>query len=137
MGDQNLENALTNGRQTMRKIKPKPSSKVSVTRPQTRLVYFSHRLSSIGEYIFQVLFLTCVPHQQLLAFSSWSSTMTVFYLSDMKKTRRVQYQRCHTYVGVCQEVCSGKLCQRQLKDPRVSEEKHCQSQVQEGCHLLF
>ena len=25
------------------------------------------------------------------------------------------------------------LCQRQLKDPRVSEEKHCQSQVQEGC----
>ena len=31
--------------------------------------YFSHRLSSIGEYIFQVLFLTCLPHQQLLAFS--------------------------------------------------------------------
>ena len=33
-------------------------------------LYFSHRLSSIGEYIFQVLFLTCLPHQQLLAFSS-------------------------------------------------------------------
>ena len=37
------------------------------------------------------------------------------------------------HVGVCQEVCSGQLCQRQLKDPRVSEEKHCRSQVQEGC----
>ena len=34
------------------------------------LVYFSHRLSSIGDYIFQVLFLTCLAHQQLLAFSS-------------------------------------------------------------------
>ena len=47
----------------------------------------------------------------------------MFYLSDKKKTRRVQYQRCHTYVGVCQEVCSGKLC----KDLRVSEEKHSES----------
>ena len=34
------------------------------------LVYFSHRSSSIGEYIFQVRFLTCLTHQQLLAFSS-------------------------------------------------------------------
>ena len=30
---------------------------------------FSHQLLSIGEYIFQVLFLTCLPHQQLLLFS--------------------------------------------------------------------
>ena len=37
--------------------------------------------------------------------------LTVFYLSDKKKTRRVQYQRCHTCVGVCWEVCSGQLCQ--------------------------
>ena len=26
---------------------------------------------------------------------------------------------------------------RQLKDPRMSEEKHCRSQVQKECHLLF
>ena len=55
------------------------------------------------------------------------------YLSDKKKTSRVQYRRCHKCVEVCQEVCSGQLCQRQLKDPRVSEEKYCRSQVQEGC----
>ena len=35
-------------------------------------LYFSHRLSSIGEYIFQVVFLTCLPHQQLLVFSTKS-----------------------------------------------------------------
>ena len=39
-------------------------------------LYFSHRLLSIGEHIFQVLFLTCLPHQQLLAFSSRSSMLT-------------------------------------------------------------
>ena len=33
------------------------------------LVCFSHRSSSIGEHSFLVLFLTCLPHQQLLAFS--------------------------------------------------------------------
>ena len=33
-------------------------------------LYFSHSLSSIGEFIFRVFFLTCLPHQQLLAFSS-------------------------------------------------------------------
>ena len=32
--------------------------------------YFSHHLSFIGEYSFQALFLTCLLHQQLLAFSS-------------------------------------------------------------------
>ena len=63
--------------------------------------------------------------------------LTVFYISDKKKTRRVQCQRCYTCVGVCWEVCSGQPYQRQPKDPRVSEEKHCQSQAQEGCHLLF
>ena len=31
----------------------------------------SHHLSSIGEYIFQVLFLMCLPHQQLLTFSTF------------------------------------------------------------------
>ena len=63
--------------------------------------------------------------------------LTVFYISDKKKTRRVQCQRCYTCVAVCWEVCSGQPYQRQPKDPRVSEEKHCQSQAQEGCHLLF
>ena len=33
------------------------------------LVCLYHRSSSIGEYSFLVLFLTCLPHQQLLAFS--------------------------------------------------------------------
>ena len=61
----------------------------------------------------------------------------MFYLSDKKKTRRVQYRICHTCVGVCQEVCSGQLCQRQLKDPRVSEEKHCRSQVQKDVICYF
>ena len=35
------------------------------------LVCLYHRSSSIGEYSFLVLFLTCVPHQQLLAFPSF------------------------------------------------------------------
>ena len=34
------------------------------------LVCLYHRSSSIGEFSFLVLFLTCLPHQQLLAFSS-------------------------------------------------------------------
>ena len=34
------------------------------------LVCLYHRSSSFGEYSFLVLFLTCLPHQQLLAFSS-------------------------------------------------------------------
>ena len=37
-------------------------------------VCFSQRLSSIGEYSFQVLFLMRLPHQQLLAFSSKRQT---------------------------------------------------------------
>ena len=32
--------------------------------------FFLHRSSSIGEYSFLVLFLTCLPYQRLLAFSS-------------------------------------------------------------------
>ena len=44
-----------------------PDEDTSVERAR---LYFSHRLSSIGEYIFQVLFLMCLPRQQLLAFSS-------------------------------------------------------------------
>ena len=46
------------------------------------LVYFVHRLSSIGEYIFQALFLTCVPHQQLLAVSSLYDGQEVLVWSD-------------------------------------------------------
>ena len=53
-----------------------------------------------------------------------------------RKPRRVQYQRCHTCVGVGWEVRSSQLCQKQLKDPRVSEEKHCESQAHGGCHVL-
>ena len=61
----------------------------------------------------------------------------MFYLSDKKKTRRVQYLRCHTCVAVCYEICNGQLCQKQLKDPRVSEEKHCRSQVQKDVICYF
>ena len=40
-------------------------------------LYFSHCLSSIGEYIFHVLFLTCLLHQHLSAFSSRSQRNSV------------------------------------------------------------
>ena len=56
--EKNLESVFTNGRQTKRKIQ------TSVERAR---LYSFHRLSSIGEYIFQVVFFThhlqrhCIP----------------------------------------------------------------------------
>ena len=41
---------------------------------------FSHRSSSIGEYSFLVLFLTCLPHQQLLAFSLCVVLVCLFFV---------------------------------------------------------
>ena len=47
------------------------------TKDDTKL-FFSHRSSSIGEYSFQFLFLTCLPRQQFLAFSSYSTPASRF-----------------------------------------------------------
>ena len=60
------------------------------------LVYFYHHSSSVGEYIFLVLFLRCLPHQQPLAFSS---TYLVCFRIDVpirfntqKKTKQTKNQ---------------------------------------------
>ena len=49
------------------------------------LVCLYHRSSSIGEYSVLVLFLTCLPHQQLLAFSPTERLRVVVTFSSLAK----------------------------------------------------
>ena len=55
------------------------------------LVCLYHRSSSIGEYSFIVLFLTCLPRQQLVAFS--------FEIESLGPPLSVQYSRSFYFVG--------------------------------------
>ena len=67
------------------------------------LVCLYHRSSSTGEYSFLVLFLTCLPHQQLLAFSSFFMQLCVNSVQDWVSNNGFKFSTSKT---VCMHFCN-------------------------------
>ena len=82
------------------------------------LVCLYHRSSSTGEYSFLVLFLTCLPHQQLLAFSSFFMQLCVNSVQDWVSNNGLKFSTSKT---ICMHFCNQR---KHFAEPSILLDKN-------------